>query len=242
MRFHRCTYVCTRKPELFVDNALKLSALVITLRELSNPPLARRTLCIFERCDPFLFSHRLHDPQKRCKRSSRSSSCIGMAPLHTCPLHLPTETHEARILAFGSLAQDHCTSPLQSTSSITTGFVCKLDTNSTNNDRHSPQLFWCGRSTMQRVDPRPVDPPPQSQEQQGESGQQQPRKWNLNLPAGFANTGSQAHTQSFEEIYGVPENFLEIEVRYRYLSAYLHLCPDEVMGAEERHTHPRMCC
>ena len=69
---------------------------------------------------------------------------------------------------------------------------------------------------MQRVDPRPVDPPPQSQEQsQAQSqqqGGQQPQKWNLNLPAGFASTGSQAHTQSFEEIYGVPENFLEIEV------------------------------
>lgn len=32
------------------------------------------------------------------------------------------------------------------------------------------------------------------------------------MPTGFASTGSQPHTQSFEEIYGVPENFLEIEV------------------------------
>lgn len=68
---------------------------------------------------------------------------------------------------------------------------------------------------MQRVEPRPVDTAPQSQEQSQaqQGGQQQPQKWNLNLPAGFASTGSQAHTQSFEEIYGVPENFLEIEVR-----------------------------
>lgn len=66
---------------------------------------------------------------------------------------------------------------------------------------------------MQRVEPRPdpAEQQPQPQTQQG--GQQQPQKWNLNLPAGFASTGSQAHTQSFEEIYGVPENFLEIEVR-----------------------------
>ncbi|TKA78249.1 hypothetical protein B0A55_04778 [Friedmanniomyces simplex] len=34
----------------------------------------------------------------------------------------------------------------------------------------------------------------------------------LNIPTGFASTGSQSHTQSFEEIYGVPENFLEIEI------------------------------
>ena len=64
---------------------------------------------------------------------------------------------------------------------------------------------------MQRVEPRPVDPPPPGQSQDQQS--QQKGKWNLDLPAGFANTGSQAHTQSFEEIYGVPENFLEIEVR-----------------------------
>ena len=33
------------------------------------------------------------------------------------------------------------------------------------------------------------------------------------MPTGFASTGANPHTQSFEEIYGVPENFLEIEVR-----------------------------
>ena len=65
---------------------------------------------------------------------------------------------------------------------------------------------------MQRVDPRPVDPPEQQTAQQGSGQGPQAQKWNLNLPAGFASTGSQAHTQSFEEIYGVPENFLEIEV------------------------------
>lgn len=58
---------------------------------------------------------------------------------------------------------------------------------------------------MQRVDPRPVEP---SSQQQGQEGQKQ---WTL--PTAFASTGAQPHTQSFEEIYGVPENFLEIEVR-----------------------------
>jgi sorting nexin-3/12 len=33
------------------------------------------------------------------------------------------------------------------------------------------------------------------------------------MPTGFASTGANPHTQSFEEIYGIPENFLEIEVR-----------------------------
>jgi sorting nexin-3/12 len=32
------------------------------------------------------------------------------------------------------------------------------------------------------------------------------------MPTGFASTGANPHTQSFEEIYGIPENFLEIEV------------------------------
>ena len=63
-------------------------------------------------------------------------------------------------------------------------------------------------------------PPPQAQPQQPEQSQSQStqqsqqtqnRQWAL--PTGFASTGSQSHTQSFEEIYGVPENFLEIEVR-----------------------------
>ena len=64
---------------------------------------------------------------------------------------------------------------------------------------------------MQRVDPRPVDPP-QGQKDQAQGGQQQDgQQWGM--PTGFTPTGSQPHTQSFEEIYGVPENFLEIEVR-----------------------------
>ena len=57
---------------------------------------------------------------------------------------------------------------------------------------------------MQRVEPRQVEnAPPQGEE--GPGGQWQ-------VPTGFASTGREAHTQSFEEIYGVPENFLEIEV------------------------------
>ncbi|KAK3697150.1 Sorting nexin-3 [Vermiconidia calcicola] len=68
---------------------------------------------------------------------------------------------------------------------------------------------------MQRIDPRPTDPPPAQQQQQTHQSQpheqsQQAKQWAL--PSGFASTGSQSHTQSFEEIYGVPENFLEIEV------------------------------
>lgn len=69
---------------------------------------------------------------------------------------------------------------------------------------------------MQRIDPRPAEAAPSTQEgQQGQQGQQQqggrPGQWTL--PTGFASTGRESHTQSFEEIYGVPENFLEIEVR-----------------------------
>jgi len=64
---------------------------------------------------------------------------------------------------------------------------------------------------MQRIDPRPADPPAQGQQQQKQQ-QQPPSNKQWNIPTGFASTGSQAHTQSFEEIYGVPENFLEIEV------------------------------
>lgn len=60
---------------------------------------------------------------------------------------------------------------------------------------------------MQRIDPRP-EPPPQSTTPPQQDGQQQRGQ----LPTGFASTGSNPHTQSFEEIYGVPENFLEIEV------------------------------
>lgn len=59
---------------------------------------------------------------------------------------------------------------------------------------------------MQRVEPRPADNTASQGQDQGAIGKQ----WSL--PTGFASTGSQPHTQSFEEIYGVPENFLEIEV------------------------------
>lgn len=65
---------------------------------------------------------------------------------------------------------------------------------------------------MQRIDPRPDStPPPQSNTPpQQAQGQGQASQY---LPTGFASTGANPHTQSFEEIYGVPENFLEIEVR-----------------------------
>ncbi|GAB7359758.1 hypothetical protein MBLNU230_g6929t2 [Neophaeotheca triangularis] len=56
---------------------------------------------------------------------------------------------------------------------------------------------------MQRVEPRPE--PPRQPTQDGQPGR-------MSTPTGFAHSGSQPHTQSFEEIYGVPENFLEIEV------------------------------
>lgn len=57
---------------------------------------------------------------------------------------------------------------------------------------------------MQRSEPRPQEPESRN-----------------NMPTGFATSGSQPHTQSFEEIYGVPENFLEIEV---CLSCSLSCC------------------
>jgi len=65
---------------------------------------------------------------------------------------------------------------------------------------------------MQRIEPRPVDAATQSQQQGYASSSSAPGKQS-NIPTGLASTGSQSHTQSFEEIYGVPENFLEIEVR-----------------------------
>lgn len=74
---------------------------------------------------------------------------------------------------------------------------------------------------MQRIDPRPVETPAQQQAQQDAAQQQNGAVGNnantsprtqFGLPTGFASTGREAHTQSFEEIYGVPENFLEIEV------------------------------
>jgi sorting nexin-3/12 len=66
---------------------------------------------------------------------------------------------------------------------------------------------------MQRIEPRQIDPTPTAN--YGQEGQEssQNRPGSGNLPTGFASTGRDAHTQSFEEIYGVPENFLEIEVR-----------------------------
>jgi sorting nexin-3/12 len=56
----------------------------------------------------------------------------------------------------------------------------------------------------------PLAKPPPTQQNQDPNQQSQSKQWQM--PTGFASTGSQAHTQSFEEIYGVPENFLEIEV------------------------------
>jgi hypothetical protein len=71
--------------------------------------------------------------------------------------------------------------------------------------------------TMQRIDPRPepsqqstTPPQQQSQAQQQQQSQGQAQQF---MPTGFASTGANPHTQSFEEIYGIPENFLEIEVR-----------------------------
>lgn len=69
---------------------------------------------------------------------------------------------------------------------------------------------------MQRIDPRPVETPAQQQAQQDAAQQgnnaNASSRTQFGLPTGFASTGREAHTQSFEEIYGVPENFLEIEV------------------------------
>jgi hypothetical protein len=72
--------------------------------------------------------------------------------------------------------------------------------------------------TMQRIDPRPEPGPPQSttppQQSQNNQAQGQGQASQF-MPTGFASTGANPHTQSFEEIYGIPENFLEIEVRWR---------------------------
>ncbi|KAI7218510.1 Sorting [Hortaea werneckii] len=62
---------------------------------------------------------------------------------------------------------------------------------------------------MQRAEPRPDPSQAQPQAQPQEQGAAS-KQWNL--PTGFASTGNSSHTQSFEEIYGIPENFLEIEV------------------------------
>ncbi|KAI7554240.1 Sorting [Hortaea werneckii] len=62
-----------------------------------------------------------------------------------------------------------------------------------------------GKRAEPRPDPSQAQPQAQSQEQGAAS-----KQWNL--PTGFASTGNSSHTQSFEEIYGIPENFLEIEV------------------------------
>ncbi|KAI7291477.1 hypothetical protein KC315_g19663, partial [Hortaea werneckii] len=61
---------------------------------------------------------------------------------------------------------------------------------------------------MQRAEPRPDPSQAQPQAQPQEQGAAS-KQWNL--PTGFASTGNSSHTQSFEEIYGIPENFLEIE-------------------------------
>lgn len=67
---------------------------------------------------------------------------------------------------------------------------------------------------MQRIDPRPEptqaqQPPQNAEQQQSQGGARSPGS----LPTGFTSTGAQPHTQTFEEIYAIPENFLEIEVR-----------------------------
>lgn len=84
-----------------------------------------------------------------------------------------------------------------------------------------------GKASMERM-PEP-QPPPQAgfSTQRPQSGQSQTsqqteqagsRSWVM--PTGFASTGANPHTQSFEEIYGVPENFLEIEVNIPSTIAY----------------------
>lgn len=78
----------------------------------------------------------------------------------------------------------------------------------TSHTRHTPAIM--NRMPDPQPPPQPQPQQPQSQEGQQQS-QSQSKSWQM--PTGFASTGSQAHTQSFEEIYGVPENFLEIEVR-----------------------------
>ncbi|KAI7202935.1 Sorting [Hortaea werneckii] len=84
------------------------------------------------------------------------------------------------------------------------------------NNNNSDTIFTIKTSTLHsessrqpgpRAEPRPDPSQPQAQPQEQGAASKQ---WNL--PTGFASTGNSSHTQSFEEIYGIPENFLEIEV------------------------------
>ncbi|KAI6908792.1 Sorting [Hortaea werneckii] len=74
-----------------------------------------------------------------------------------------------------------------------------------NTTLHSESSRKPGLRAEPRPDPSQAQPQAQPQEQGAAS-----KQWNL--PTGFASTGNSSHTQSFEEIYGIPENFLEIEV------------------------------
>ncbi|KAI7343505.1 Sorting [Hortaea werneckii] len=87
-----------------------------------------------------------------------------------------------------------------------------------NNNNISATIFTINNTTLHsessrqpgpRAEPRPDPSQAQPQAQPQEQGAAS-KQWNL--PTGFASTGNSSHTQSFEEIYGIPENFLEIEV------------------------------
>lgn len=67
---------------------------------------------------------------------------------------------------------------------------------------------------MQRIDPRPEPAAARNDTEQPDGSRPAGP-----LPTGFASTGANPHTQTFEEIYAEPENFLEIEV---CIWCYLH--------------------
>ncbi|KAI6954641.1 hypothetical protein KC355_g13506, partial [Hortaea werneckii] len=86
-----------------------------------------------------------------------------------------------------------------------------------NNNNNTDTIFTINNATLHsessrqpgpRAEPRPDPSQAQPQAQPQEQGAAS-KQWNL--PTGFASTGNSSHTQSFEEIYGIPENFLEIE-------------------------------
>ncbi|KAI7341397.1 Sorting [Hortaea werneckii] len=81
------------------------------------------------------------------------------------------------------------------------------------NDNTSDSTIPSNNTILRPALSRQLDPAHPSQAQSQPQAQEQgaaAKQWNL--PTGFASTGNSSHTQSFEEIYGIPENFLEIEV------------------------------
>lgn len=72
---------------------------------------------------------------------------------------------------------------------------------------------------MQRIPDPPRQPPSDQSQPPASNDGGQPHQAHF----GFASTGRDRNPQSFEEIYGVPENFLECEVRNSLSCLLLHI-------------------